>query len=195
MVEATINRVHSLLKVSREGGRAAGASLAILSDAAKFVFRGRQPSFAPVGEAFGVELPQAANRFNKAGNRKAYWLGPDEWLLEAPEENPVELFAQISNRLAAYSCALVDVSHRSDGLSLSGAKSGYILNHGCPLDLAEPAFPVGMCTRTILGKAPILLSRPEPDVFHVDVWRSFAPYAWSLLDEARQELAFDEALN
>jgi sarcosine oxidase subunit gamma len=69
------------------------------------------------------------------------------------------------------------------------------LNHGCPLDLAESAFPVGMCTRTILGKAPILLSRPEPDVFHVDVWRSFAPYAWSLLDEARQEFAFDQVLN
>src|SRR6516165_10691795 len=113
MVEATINRVHSLLKVSREEGRAAGASLAILPDAAKFAFRGRPPSFTPVGEAFGVELPQAANRFNKAGNRKAYWLGPDEWLLEAPEENPVELFAQISNRLAMYSCSLVDVSHRS----------------------------------------------------------------------------------
>ena len=46
-----------------------------------------------------------------------------------------------------------------------------------------------MCTRTILYKATILLSRPRADTFHIDVWRSFAPYVWQLLDEARGELA------
>lgn len=194
MVDA-ITRVHSLDKLGRASARNVGASLAILPDAAKFVFRGRAPSFASAGEAFGVDLPQTANRFNKTGKRKAYWLGPDEWLLEAPEESPDELFAELSSKLAAQSCSLVDVSHRSDALAISGPKSAYVLNHGCPLDLAESQFPVGMCARTILAKAPILLSRPERDTFHIDVWRSFAPYVWSLLDDARQEFVFDQVLN
>src|SRR5215831_21347704 len=80
MVDGSIVRVNSLAKISRNGSPAGPVSLAVLPDAAKFVFRGRPPSFAPAGEAFGVELPQGANRFNKKGKRKAYWLGPDEWL-------------------------------------------------------------------------------------------------------------------
>jgi len=167
-------------------------SLAILPDAAKFVFRGRPPSFAAAAESFGVELPQSANRFNSKAGRRAYWLGPDEWLLEAVDEDPADLFSAMSRELAAYSCSLVDVSHRSDALEIRGPKSEYVLNHGCPLVLSEQQFPVGMCTRTLLGKSPILLSRTGRNTFCIDVWRSFSTYVWLLLDEARQELAFDQ---
>jgi sarcosine oxidase, subunit gamma len=191
MVDASIIRVNSLAGASRNSSPAGAVSLAVLPDAAKFIFRGRPPSFGPAADAFGVELPQSANRFNSKGKRRAYWLGPDEWLLEAVEENPADLFSAMSQKLAAYSCSLVDVSHRSDALQISGSSSGYVLNHGCPLDLSEEQFPVGMCTRTVLGKSPIVLSRTERDVFCIDVWRSFSTYVWLLLDEARQELAFD----
>jgi len=46
-----------LAGVSRDGPRAAQAQLSILPDAAKFVFRGRAPSWPVAGEAFGIELP------------------------------------------------------------------------------------------------------------------------------------------
>jgi sarcosine oxidase subunit gamma len=190
MVDASI-RVNSLAKVYCNSSPAGAVSLAILPDAAKFVFRGRPSSFSSVAEIFGVELPQGANRFNKKDKRKAYWLGPDEWLLEAIEENPTELFSAMSHRLASHSYSLVDVSHRSDALEIKGAKSPYVLNHGCPLDLSEQQFPVGMCTRTAFGKSPVLLSRTERVTFCIDVWRSFSTYTWLLLDEARQELALD----
>ena len=192
MADASIVRVNSLARVSQNGSATGAASLAVLPDAAKLVFRGRPPSLASAADAFGVELPQSANRFNSKGNRKAYWLGPDEWLLEAVEENPTDLFSVMSQKLAAYSCSLVDVSHRSDALEVSGPESEYVLNHGCPLDLSERQFPVGMCSRTVLGKSPIVLARTERDVFCIDVWRSFSTYVWLLLDEARQELAFDQ---
>jgi sarcosine oxidase, subunit gamma len=192
MADASIIRVNSLAGASRNSSPAGAVSLAVQPDAAKFIFRGRPPSFALVAEIFGVELPQSANRFNKKGKRKAYWLGPDEWMLEAVEENPTDLFSAMSQKLATYSCSLVDVSHRSDALEIRGSRSEYVLNHGCPLDLSEQKFPVGMCTRTVLGKSPILLSRTERDVFCIDVWRSFSTYVWLLLDEARQNLAFDQ---
>jgi sarcosine oxidase, subunit gamma len=91
----------------------------------------------------------------------------------------------MSAALQPYSFSLVDVSHRSDGLAIAGAGAAFALNHGCPLDLSIKAFPVGMCTRTVLGKASVILSRHEEHVFHLDVWRSFASYVWQFLDEAR----------
>jgi sarcosine oxidase subunit gamma len=193
MVEATIVRVNSLAAVSRDSAISPQVSLAVLPDAAKLVFRGRPSSIGAAGEAFGVELPKTANRFREAAGRKAYWLGPDEWLLEAIGEDSSELFSTMSEKLGSHSCSLVDVSHRSDSMEIRGPMSEYVVNHGCPLDLSERAFPVGMCTRTILGKSPIVLSRTEQEVFHLDVWRSFSPYVWSLLDEARQEFLHDQS--
>jgi sarcosine oxidase subunit gamma len=46
-----------------------------------------------------------------------------------------------------------------------------------------------MCTRTILGKADIVLWRTGAESFHVEVWRSFADYVARFLAEASRELA------
>jgi sarcosine oxidase subunit gamma len=189
MVSAAAERVNSLAQISRDATQVVDASLSVLPDAAKFIFRGRSSSWPIAAEAFGVELPQAVNRFSVRGARKAYCLGPDEWLLEAVKEDPGEIFRKLSEGLASHSCSLVDVSHRSDAFEISGRRSEYVLNHGCPLDLSEQQFPVGMCTRTLIGKSPVLLSRMERAAFQIDVWRSFSSYVWALLDEARREFS------
>jgi sarcosine oxidase subunit gamma len=182
-------RENSLGRLASAARTIPAAMLTVLPDAAKLLFRGRASSIGPAGEAFGVVLPMQACRFASTGNRTAFWLGPDERLLQAVGEDPAALFESLSAALAGHSQSLVDVSHRSDAFALSGPQAAYILNHGCPLDLSLQTFPVGMCTRTIFGKATIMLSRPAPEVFHIDAWRSFAPYVWQLLDEARSELA------
>lgn len=165
---------------------AAATTLAILPDAAKIVFRGKTAAIDAAGAQFGVRPSLDACRFVSAAGRSVFWLGPDEWLFQAVGEDPVALFDAMSAALQAQACSLVDVSHRSDGIALTGPTAALILNHGCPLDLSLNAFPVGMCTRTIIGKASVLLSRLEEKVFHVDVWRSLAPYVWQFLDEARR---------
>jgi sarcosine oxidase subunit gamma len=58
-----------------------------------------------------------------------------------------------------------------------------ILSGACPLDLDLQRFPVQMCTRTVLAKAEIVLWRTAPQVFHIEVWRSFQSYAQELLHE------------
>jgi sarcosine oxidase, subunit gamma len=189
MLDLAFRRLNSLVAVSHSAVSIPAATLAVLPDAVKLSFRGRPSSFQVAGNAFGISLPQTACQFAVRGSRAVYWLGPDEWLLQATGEQPSALFASMETALAGHSCSLVDISHRSDAFAVSGRMSDYVLNHGCPLDLSLRAFPVGMCTRTILGKATILLSRPEIDTFHIDVWRSFAPYVWQLLDEARSELS------
>jgi sarcosine oxidase subunit gamma len=44
-----------------------------------------------------------------------------------------------------------------------------------------------MCTRTVFAKAEIVLWRTSAEVFHLEVWRSFATYVVELLREIDRE--------
>jgi sarcosine oxidase subunit gamma len=61
------------------------------------------------------------------------------------------------------------------------------LSGACPLDLDLAEFPVGMCTRTVLAKADIVLWRTQENRFHLEVWRSFSGYVTGLLGEIALE--------
>ena len=83
--------------------------------------------------------------------------------------------------------AIIDISHRDAAIEVSGPRAAWVINAFCALDLHLAAFPVGMCTRTVFGKAEILLWRTGAEEFRIDVARSFAPYVWACLEEARRE--------
>jgi sarcosine oxidase subunit gamma len=68
-----------------------------------------------------------------------------------------------------------------------------VLLFGCPLDLDTAAFPVDTAARTLFGKAEIVLWRTGDDTFHVEIWRSFAPYVVGLLTEFARIVAALEA--
>ncbi len=143
-------------------------------DLARLTLRGNASA---LGAAFGLRLPTQPCRATEADGRAALWLGPDEWLLLAP---PGTLDAGVPMADAA----VVDVRHRQVGLVLEGPGAADALAAGCPLDLHPTAFPVGMCTRTVFGKAEIVLWRQDTARFHVEVWRSFAAYVHGLLERA-----------
>ncbi len=153
----------------------------------RFVFRGREAAIAAATAAFGVALPREACRAAEAGERAALWLGPDEWLLLAPDGVGEAIAADFARVGAPHS--LVDVSHRNTGLTLSGTKVKEVIAAGCPLDLDLAAFPIGMVTRTILNKAEIVLWRRAPDRFRLECWRSFAPYVHGFLTDAALEFS------
>jgi sarcosine oxidase subunit gamma len=162
--------------------------LDLLGPRERLIFRARdEAAILLAGESFGVPLPREACRFNVSGARSARWLGPDEWMLVVEDGAPEADIATIESAIGGLPHSLVDVSHRSVTLALSGPRAEDILASGCPLDLALASFPVGMCTRTILGKSEIVLARTGPETFEIDVWRSFASYVRLLLDEARRE--------
>lgn len=138
---------------------------------ARLVLRG---NVAALGTAFGLVLPVTPCRAVLDGDRAALWLGPDEWLLLAPSLEAVDV----------PDAAVVDVSHRQVGLVVEGAGAANLLSAGNPLDLHPSAFPPGMCTRTVFGKAEIILWRTDADRFHVEVWRSFAAYVHEYLSTA-----------
>ena len=146
-------------------------------DLARLSLRG---AAAALGAAFAIELPREPCRAASAGERTALWLGPDEWLLLAPP-------GTLDPAIAMQGAAVVDIGHRQVGLLLDGPGAMDALAAGCPLDLHPSAFPPGMCTRTVFGKAEIVLWRQGETRFHVEAWRSLAGYVHGLLDAASRD--------
>jgi sarcosine oxidase, subunit gamma len=157
-------------------------------DFARFVFRARGIAVDKAGRTFGVELPRQALRTNAADARIALWMGPDEWLLLAPESEEDLIERQLKEALVGIAHSLVDVSHRDAALTLSGANIAVALSAGCPLDLHPSVFTVGMCARTLLAKAHIVLWRMGPQQFHLQASRSFAEYVWQFLEQAARDV-------
>jgi sarcosine oxidase subunit gamma len=165
-----------------------GAGLGTLAPASRFIFRGNLQAAAVAGGLFGTPLPVIACRANRTADRAALWLGPDEWLLLAPEAEENDVESGLAQAPGAEPHALVNISHRNAGLEIVGPHAATLLAAGCPLDLHASAFPTAMCARTILAKAEIILWRTAAERFHLDVWRSFVPYVWDFLIEARARL-------
>jgi sarcosine oxidase subunit gamma len=189
MVERTAPRLTALDSDAASPAPHPTAVLRPLEAMTKLVLRGRPAAVDAAGRAFGVALPRLACRAATAGQRAALWLGPDEWLLMAPAAEREALIERLDSALGQLAHALVDISDRDLALEISGPRAANVLNTGCPLDLDPSAFPVGMCTRTLIGKGQVVLWRTAADTFHVDAARSYSAYVWRLLDEACREFA------
>lgn len=150
----------------------------------RLLFRGDLMAAEAIGIALGLPLPREACRANSIAGTAALWFGPDEWLVLTDNSTTALIQA-----LAGQAHALVDVTHRQAGLCVQGPCAAIALNAGCPLDLDASAFPVDACTRTLFGKAEVMLWRTGPDTFHVEAARSFIPYVVALLREASRGLA------
>lgn len=155
----------------------AGATVEKLPGMARLLLRG-DPSV--LGPAFQLELPTRPCT-SVAAERSALWLGPDEWLVLAPASTQWPDWEGDAG-------AVIDIAHRQIALLVQGPQAADALAVACPLDLALAAFPAGACTRTVFGKAEIVLWRRDEQSFHLEVWRSFAPYVEHLLAEGLRDL-------
>ena len=153
----------------------------------RFSVRGEAEAAEKIGRAFGVPLPLEPWRSAANGSRTALWLGPDEWLLFADEREADAITAQVAAAMGETPYSWVDISHRNAGFLLGGPHVADVLNAGCPLPLSLAAFPIGKCTRTLLGKAEIVLWRTDETEFRIEVWRSFAAYVAAFIGEAARE--------
>ena len=126
----------------------------------------------------GLRLPLTPNRVTTAGDPRALWLGPDEWLVLAPagmslEERP----------------GRVDVSAHRTLLEIRGAGALDLLARGCPLDLDPRSFAADQCAQTLLARADAILFRlDDPDAWGVLVRASFARYLVDWLRDAIEGL-------
>lgn len=175
----TMQRAHPL------AGKAYGGALCAVNPAAegfRMSLRAPGDSVAALSKALGVPLPTKPKSYAAKGTRHALWLGPDEWLVIDETSNPVDDVAKVKALHSA-----VDISHRNTALIVSGTGAVNTVSAGCPQDLSEEMFPVGACSRTILGKIEIVLYRTKRDEFRVECWRSFSEYAYDFLSTAAKD--------
>ncbi|QDZ03114.1 sarcosine oxidase subunit gamma family protein [Nitratireductor mangrovi] len=154
--------------------------------AERLVLRASEDALNSLSRALGVTLPKRPKQSarSKSGKRAALWLGPDEWLVI--DADGAGLMGDAAKAKALHSA--VDVSHRNVGIMVEGEGAEACLAAGCPQDLSLAAFPVDACSRTVLGKVEIVLWRTDEQVFRVEVWRSFADYAFAFLAEAARDV-------
>ena len=166
-----------------------GQAIAVhpLKPHARFSLRVPEGAAAEIGTVAGFRLDQPITRSASAGDRVSARLGPNEWLLIGPEAEAEAIGAEIETALSGRFHSLVDIGHRNVGIEVSGHHAAAVLNAGCPIDLGDDAFPVGAATRTILGKAEIVLIRSDASRYRVECWRSFALYVHGFLREAARD--------
>ncbi|MFM9935904.1 MAG: sarcosine oxidase subunit gamma, partial [Novosphingobium sp.] len=95
--------------------------------------------------------------------------GPDEWYVVLPDNFDLP-------RGEGLPVSVVEVSSRALGFVLDGPGALAVLCSGCPLDLAR--IDVGRATRTVFETVEIVVWRTGAEQWHVEVWRSFAPWLW-----------------
>jgi sarcosine oxidase subunit gamma len=159
---------------------AAGVTIAERAPTTRVSLRLADPAAAP-----GLALPAKVGERSDQGGRTALCLGPDEWLVEAPEADRAALLAALDGIPAPHSA--VEVSDRELTFVLEGPAVLDLLATGCPRDLAR--MPAGHGARTVFDTVQVVLTREAEDRFHLTVWRSFAPHVRALLDIAARELA------
>ncbi|HEY3787006.1 MAG TPA: sarcosine oxidase subunit gamma family protein [Steroidobacteraceae bacterium] len=165
------------------------AGVKLLPAIARFSVRGGSQVMTAAGSVLGLALSADACRSVRNGDRAALWLGPDEQLLVTPVAEGDDIGRRLAEALTGLPGSVVDIGHRQIALEVRGPHAQAVLSVGCPLDLDPGTFPVGMCTRTVLGKAAVALWRTQADTFHVEVGRSFADYVSRFLAEAGCEFA------
>lgn len=161
----------------------AGVSLSSATATSQWLLQCRASEVEAIRAQTGLALGSTLLASTPLDGWHALHLSPDEWLLIAGDDADQSLAERINAVDGGYS--LVDVSNRSLGLRIDGANATDLLANACPLDLE--LLQDGACTRTLLGKATIVLWR-HGEAWQISYARSFHDYVLALLKELVTDL-------
>jgi sarcosine oxidase subunit gamma len=143
-----------------------------------------------VAGVLGVAPPVEPNTVATSGEIAVLWLGPDEWLVTAPNESAGGLAVRLETALAGLHHLVVDVSAGRVVLELEGTEARAVLAQGIGLDVRPRAFGPGRCAQTGLARVPVILQQIDlAPRFRILVRASFAPYVTEWLRSTIAELA------
>lgn len=153
----------------------------------KLVLRGDAMVAEAAAGILAVAVPELVNRATTGEDCRAIRLGPDEYLLLMDKTSIEPTRGKLADALADRHHALVDVSARLAAIEIAGEAVRDTLAAACPLDLHALAFGPDQATRSLFGKAEIILDCLDPTRFRLMTNRSFVPYVQRLLGEAGRE--------
>jgi sarcosine oxidase subunit gamma len=166
----------------------AGAEVIMLGPRSRLALRCCPADIEATEEAWGEPIPTRVTAASALNGHAALCLGPDEWLFIAPAAAGSTITEQLTRAFGPRPFSLVDVSERSQALMVTGTRASELLAAGCPIDLEEGFFPPGTATRTLFGRAEIMLWRVSSESFYVEYWRSYSLYIWQLLKAAAKDM-------
>lgn len=153
---------------------------------------------AAVEAELGGPLPARAGDVTQLSDEThVLWLGPDEFLVVAPDEAqggpaPAALVARLKASLDGITgevMQVVDLSANRTTLELAGPRAQEVLDRSVRIDLDPVALPTGGAVVTLLAGIGVILWRTADDVFRVMPRSSFGEHTarW-LLDGMREFL-------
>lgn len=134
---------------------------------------------------------------NKDGSSHNLWMGPDEWLIVCPSNEPGYLFSNLNKALKNQHYGLVDNTESRTLIRLSGSQAKNVLEKGCSIDLHTRSFKQGNVVNTLLGQVHVTLhltastDTDDNPIFDLYIHRSFAEYLWSWLEDASCEYGLE----
>jgi sarcosine oxidase, subunit gamma len=165
----------------------AGVKIAVLPPVARLNLRIATANLAAASAAFGMPLPVKIGQGVAKNGHAAWCLGPDEWLLHAPEVEQSAIVADFAKERAVTPHSLTVISDREFTIAITGPRAQELLSVACPLDLSRMV--PGTAKRTLFDSAQVVLIRDADDEFRIEVWRSFFPHVFELLEIAMREFA------
>ena len=143
-----------------------GVTIGASGSLTRYSMRARDP--ARLSELIGMMLPTKIG----AMADDILKLGPDEYLALLPEGTSMPSGE-------GEPVSIVEVTSRAVGISVAGPRAAEVLMAGCALDLSRMA--IGRGCRTVFETTEVIVVRKGDQDFHVEVWRSFAPWLWEAL--------------
>jgi len=133
----------------------------------------------------GLPLPLEPNRVAAMGAMRSLWLGPDEWLLTAPENATPGLFGRLQRAVGGRRAAVTDLSSSRAVIAVAGERARDLLAAGCGLDLHPRVFAPGQCAQTLFARVPIILDQvgAQPQ-YRLFVRRSYARWLCAYMIDA-----------
>jgi sarcosine oxidase subunit gamma len=163
-------------------------SLTELRFARQIGLRLRPPMPAYIG---GVALPLQPNRVAVMRAVRTLWLGPDEWLITAPDGAVPELLSWINHAAADRRAQVTDLSASRIVIEIAGPRARALLEKGCGLDLHPRAFTPGSCAQTLFAHLPVILDQTSAmPSYRLFVRRSAARWLCDWLIDAAEEFRF-----
>jgi sarcosine oxidase subunit gamma len=136
----------------------------------------------------GLPLPLEFNRVSVMGAVRTLWLGPDEWLVTAPDGAAPELLPRIARAIAGRRGAVTDLSSSRVAMAISGRRARDVLAKGCGLDLHPRAFAPGYCAQTLFARLPVIIDQVSAaPAYRLFVRRSAARWLADRLIDAAEE--------
>ena len=142
-----------------------------------------------VSATAGVELPTEPCRWLEAGETRACWLGPDEWLLIVPDGEQPRVERQLREAVRG-PLFVVDVSGGFIHVNLAGEDADKVLQKSSPYDFHPRTFPPGRCVQTVFAQATALVAAADDGSFDLVFRRSYADYLARRIADAAQEYGF-----